>query len=75
MKRAFTPPTRNEEEEEYDMAATRTLWIGNLNVEITHAELRKLCERYGEVLVRGMNGCVMLCYAFNCDALFGMQVV
>ncbi|XP_062506144.1 msx2-interacting protein-like isoform X3 [Corticium candelabrum] len=50
MKRAFTPPTRNEEEEEYDMAATRTLWIGNLNVEITHAELRKLCERYGEVL-------------------------
>ena len=52
MKRSFTPPNRSEEEEEYDMAATRTLWVGNLDMEITHAELRKLCERHGEVLVR-----------------------
>jgi RNA recognition motif-containing protein len=50
MKRSFTPPTRSEEEEEYDMAATRTLWVGNLDMGITHAELRKLCERHGEVL-------------------------
>lgn len=66
MKRSFTPPTRSEEEEEYDMAATRTLWVGNLAVDITHAELRKLCDRYGEVLVRRLS---VILNCFSCFSL------
>ena len=35
----------------FDANATRTLFVGNLDKQITHGDLRKIFEKYGEVVV------------------------
>jgi hypothetical protein len=38
--------------DEYSVKATRTLYIGNLQPEISYHELRKIYSVYGEIIVR-----------------------
>ena len=35
----------------FDLNATRTLFVGNLDKQITHGDLRKIFEKFGEVVV------------------------
>jgi RNA recognition motif-containing protein len=38
--------------DEYSPKATRTLYIGNLQPEITYHQLREIYSVYGEIIVR-----------------------
>lgn len=38
--------------DEYSMKATRTLYIGNLQSEISYNELREAYSAYGDIIVR-----------------------
>ena len=35
----------------FDLNATRTLFVGNLDKQMTHGDLRKIFEKFGEVVV------------------------
>ena len=43
----------------FDLNATRTLFVGNLDKQITHGDLRKIFEKFGEVVV-SWNGVLYL---------------
>ena len=38
-------------EDEYDPAATRTLFVGNIEKTTTYGDLKEAFERYGEIVV------------------------
>ncbi len=39
------------EDVQFDPMATRTLFVGNLDKMLTHSELRKIFEKFGDVVV------------------------
>lgn len=42
--------------DEHSPKATRTLFLGNLEKDITIEELKERLEKYGEILVRSLRG-------------------